>query len=415
LIIGLALTIAWGANEALKGGCDYYTCIIAAIALSHGQNIYLATASDYAHLAMQYSIPCSAYPYLYSPLPAIIAWPLTLIPLRLGAAVWIIGSGIAAIASGLLLGNRADCPWKSDLILLATIGFAPIFSAMRLGQPEAYPLLFTALALHEWRLNRDFFGGALLALGIWFKPMAAGLLLLIFWRSRWRALAGAASASLLTVVAGVAAFGLGPTLSQFNSFVPFFSFAGSIMPAPDFRQNLLGIVVSMLATQSQIVPLAYSAVAALFVLATLLVMWPPSRKARGETLEAGLVIVTTTLLFPATEFHHLIMLLICFAPLIMKWPPPSKQFWKNWAALAGAYALILVQGGFDLYFFGLYPTDFPTAFFVLFSSVWAQLTLWILLLREVRKAGKFACTQNAPSPRLALREQESTADESILT
>jgi hypothetical protein len=407
LIVGLALTIAWGANEALTGGCDYYTYIIAAIALSHGQNIYLASASDYAHIAMQYSIPCWAYPYLYSPLPAIIAWPLTLIPPRLGAAVWIIGSGLAAIASGLLLGNRADRPWKSDLILLATIGFTPVFSAMHLGQPEAYPLLFTALALYEWRLNRDFLGGALLALGIWFKPMAAGLLLLIFWRSKWQALAGAASASLLTVVAGVAAFGLGPTLTQLNSFVPFFRFASSIMPVPDFRQNLLGIIVSMLATQSRIIPLAYSAVAALFVLAILLVMWPPSRKARGETVEAGLLIVTTTLLFPATEFHHLIMLLLCFAPLIMKWHPPNKRSWKNWAALTGAYALILGQGVYDLNLFGLskYSTNFPTAFFVLFSSVWAQLTLWILLLMELKKAGRFARTQIAPTPAVAVYEE----------
>jgi hypothetical protein len=226
LMVGLALVFVWGANEALTGGCDYYTYILATIALSHGQNIYVASSNDYAHIAIQHAIPCYGYPYLYSTLPAITVWPLTLIPLRLGAAVWIIGSGIAAIASGLLLGAHMDRPWKSDLILLATIGFTPVFSAMHFGQAEAYPLLLTALALYEWRLNRDFLAGVLLALGVWFKPMAAGLLLLICWRFRWRALAGVAS--VLTVVAGVVAFGLGPTLTQLNSLVPFFQFTSSM-------------------------------------------------------------------------------------------------------------------------------------------------------------------------------------------
>ena len=348
------------------GGCDYYTYVIAAIALSHGQNIYVASASDYAHIGMQYGLPCWGYPYLYSPLSALIAWPLTLIPLRLGAAIWIIGSGIAAVASGLLLGSQADRPWKSELILISTIGFIPIFSAMRLGQAEAFPLFFTALALYEWRRNRGFLGGGLLAFGVWFKPMAAALIFLICWRRQWRILAGAVVVSLLSIGAGIAAFGLEPTLTQFSSFVPFLRFTSSIMPAPDFRQNLLGIIVTLLpALQAQWIILVYSAVGALLVLGTLMMLWPPGRRAGDLGLEAGLLIATTTLLFPATEFHHLIMLLLCFAPLILAWQLPSKRNWKSWGALAAAYALITIQGIYDFNLFGLskYSPDLRISFF----------------------------------------------------
>ena len=386
LSVGLALVVAWG--TALKGGCDYYTYVIAAIALSHGQNIYVASLSDYAHIGMQYGVPCWGYPYLYSPLSALIAWPLTLIPLRLGAAIWIIGSGIAAVASGLLLGSQADRPWKSELILISTIGFIPIFSAMRLGQAEAFPLFFTALALYEWRRNRRFLGGGLLAFGVWFKPMAAALIFLICWRRQWRILAGAVVVSLLSIGAGIVAFGLEPTLTQFSSFVPFLRFTSSITPAPDFRQNLLGIIVTFLpALQAQWIILVYSAVGALLVLGTLMMLWPPGRRAGDLGLEAGLLIATTTLLFPATEFHHLIMLLLCFAPLILAWQLPNKGSWKSWGALAAAYALITIQGIYDFNLFGLskYSPDPRITFFTLLSSTWAQVILWILLAIQLRR------------------------------
>ena len=390
LSVGLALVVAWGTYEALKGGCDYYTYVIAAIALSHGQDIYVASLSDYAHIGMQYGVPCWGYPYLYSPLSALIAWPLTLIPLRVGAAIWIIGSGIAAVASGLLLGSQADRPWKSELILISTIGFIPIFSAMRLGQAEAFPLFFTALALYEWRRNRGFLGGGLLAFGVWFKPMAAALIFLICWRRQWRMLAGAVVVSLLSIGAGIAAFGLEPTLTQFSSFVPFLRFTSSITPAPDFRQNLLGIIVTFLpALQGPWIILVYSAVGALLVLGTLMILWPPGRRAGDLGLEAGLLIAATTLLFPATEFHHLIMLLLCFAPLILAWQLPGKRSWKSWGALAVAYALITIQGIYDFNLFGLskYSPDLRISFFTLLSSTWAQVILWILLAIQLRRHG----------------------------
>ena len=105
--------------------------------------------------------------------------------------------------------------------------------------------------------------------------------------------------SLLSIGAGIAAFGLEPTLTQFSSFVPFLRFTSSITPAPDFRQNLLGIIVTFLpALQAQWIILVYSAVGALLVLGTLMMLWPPGRRAGDLGLEAGLLIATTTLLFP---------------------------------------------------------------------------------------------------------------------
>ncbi|MGA2240403.1 MAG: glycosyltransferase family 87 protein [Candidatus Bathyarchaeia archaeon] len=376
----MALAVGWGVYEG--GGCDYYTYAIAAIALSHGQNIYLASPIDYTHIAMQYGIPCWTPGYLYSPLSALIAWPLTLIPLRLGAAIWTIASGIAAVASGLLLGSQADRPWKSELILISTIGFIPIFSAMRLGQAEAFPLFFTAFAIYEWRRNRGFLGGGLLAFGVWFKPMAAALIFLICWRRQWRMLEGAVVVSLLSIGAGIAAFGLEPTLTQFHRST------SSTIPPPDFLQNLLGIIVTFLpALQPQWIILVYSAVGALLVLGTLMILWPPGRRAGDLGLEAGLLIAATTLLFPATEFHHLIMLLLCFAPLIAAWPLPSKRSWKSWGALAVAYALITIQGIYDFNLFGLskYSPDLRISFSTLLSSTWAQVILWILLAIQLRR------------------------------
>jgi len=87
---------------------DYYTYAIAAYAFTHGIGIYATPEEGYDPIATRLGITVFMTPYLYPPLTAMVVWPLTLIPLHEGAAVWIFSSGLAALGAGLLLAARAD-------------------------------------------------------------------------------------------------------------------------------------------------------------------------------------------------------------------------------------------------------------------------------------------------------------------
>jgi hypothetical protein len=101
-LLGLVAYFAWSAVIVTTDRpIDYYTYLIAAYALSHGINIYLAPSAVYDRIAIELGILEWASPgYLYQLPTAMMVLPLTAVPLRIGAAVWVFASGVAALASG---------------------------------------------------------------------------------------------------------------------------------------------------------------------------------------------------------------------------------------------------------------------------------------------------------------------------
>ena len=388
LLIGVVSYSGWTAFVvATDRPVDYYTYAIAAYAFTHGIDIYATPEEGYDPIATRLGITVFMTPYLYPPLTAMVVWPLTLIPLHEGAAVWIFSSGLAALGAGLLLGARADSAWKKRLILIASIGFAPTLASMYLGQVNVFVLLLTVYALRSWRRNSNAKGGGFLAAGIWLKPLAVVEVGLLVWRGRWKALAGVLAASLIVIFASVVAFGSKVILDQLKPYQSILqptvdpSVAGSSWPG---NQNLFSLLSRLLTPNEfgpslmnspQLVLITYWILAVAFVAGALALLWPFGLDLRYFELEFALLLTTTLLLSPITQIHHLTVAFIPFALLIER-----QQTWKrlNWYMLlsGAAYAMMNIQTVLlqQRVFGNLLLLDLAT---------WAEVIIWGLLAIEL--------------------------------
>jgi hypothetical protein len=378
VVAGLCLYLAWSIFVvATNRPVDYYTYLVAARALSQGQNIYLASPETYAKTAADLGITTSIPIYRYPLLTAMVAWPFTRLPLQAGAFVWVFGSGVAALSSGLILGARARAAWQRRLILAAVIGFTPVLATLHAGQINAYVLLATAMAIWLWRSRSETKAGACLALGLWLKPLAVALPLLAAWRLRWRVVAAVVVTGSLLTIGGIAAFGLEPTLGQIAGMSSLSLHAVGLSSIAT-NQNLNGMVARHLGFLSPQTGLAiYVGLAVLFGLSTLALLWPSGSSKRPIELEAAFLVVATHLVMNQTWYHHLTMVLIAFAVLVERWDDwrrvtPSK------ALLAASYVGLSVHGiAYKLFLANSWMLD---------TGAWCTLVLWALLAVEVRRA-----------------------------
>ena len=378
LVVGIGLYLGWTIFVvATNRPVDYYTYLVAARALSRGENIYLASSGTYTTTAAQLGITTSIPVYRYPLLSAIVVWPLTQLPLQAGAFIWVFGSGLAALASGLVLGARARAPWQRRLILIATIGFTPILTTMHAGQINAYVLLATAIGISQWRGTCDVNAGASLAIGLWLKPFAVALPVLAAWRMQWRIIAAVAVAGGALTIAGIAAFGLAPTLSQVAGMSSL-SLHSVGLSSISTNQNLNGMVgrhLGFLPPQTGLT--IYVGVVLLLGLSTVALLLPPGKPKRPIELEAALLIVATHLLMNQTWYHHLTMVLIAFAVLIERW--------NDWRLITLPKAmLVLSYVGLSAY--GVVYKLFPAGSWMLDVGAWSTLVLWTLLAVELRRA-----------------------------
>ncbi|MBI5877740.1 MAG: DUF2029 domain-containing protein [Chloroflexi bacterium] len=387
--VGVVVMAGWTAFVvSTDRPLDYYTYVIAADVLSRGENVFTMAEADYTPVARRLGITNYAPPYRYPLLTALAVLPLTYLPLRIGAALWVFASGLAGLAAAWRLGLHAPQAWQRRLILLAMIGYVPLLTTMNAGQVNAFPLLCTAAALHAWREARDARAGAWLALGLWFKPFAFALPALALWRTRWQTVIGIAIASAVIVLVGLPVFGVNLSIAQFEVFAGYQGIAA--LPIPT-NQNLTGLLSRWLTRNDFGTPLidapgwlapARYALTALILAVVAWALWPPTQPGAKRNsgarmmLEAALLISATHLLFTQTWYHHLAMLFIAFAALVAEWPDwrrPTPQI----VVLGIAYVLI------DLH--GLIWKNLIGHTLLLDGATWAQVAILIMLVATLRR------------------------------
>jgi alpha-1,2-mannosyltransferase len=238
--VGTWLWFLWRAAHSPVGQYDFSSYYAAALALRGDlhANIYapavMAHAGAVGHVQVQPPLP-----YTYPPLFAILLIPLTLLPFRIAARVWMVvnaglWSGCAlllgleirrilarAVAPALpvLPGTTAPTPagWRALLTpvtlaalaisALVCLSFAPAQQTLLTGQVDLLVLLPLALVPRLTRQRHERWTGALVAVAAMLKFTPIVLLLYLALRRRWRALAASVISLGALVLASVIVVG----------------------------------------------------------------------------------------------------------------------------------------------------------------------------------------------------------------
>lgn len=259
------------------------------------------------------------------------------------------------------------------MIMLSTVTFFPMLTTMNAGQVNLFVLLTTVLTLYYLNHGRDILGGVIFSMSILLKPFAIALIPLMIWRGKWKTLGGFLLGVLLINIFSLALFGLSSTISQFTGVASFVTPSGLSIGLT--VQNLNGLFGRATTGISESIGyILYLAAAGLvgIVTATAILLKPDRRHFE---IEAALLIAATHLIVPGTWYHHLTMLIIVLAFVIVYW----KDFKPDITSTLLLLGLILtnMHGLLWKQLSNLHPilSNFP---------VLTTLLLWWLALTKVR-------------------------------
>ena len=178
-----------------------------------GPPIYGADANMYRTCALTFvgGADCG---FLYPPLTALAAWPLTWVD-GTTAAVLMTLIGIAILVAGVVLDTRGTAGVDRGLVFVAAISFAPIIYELALGQVT---LLIAAAIYPVARRDDGFRHGVPLGIALALAPKPL-LVPLLFWMLIWRrrALIATLATSIGLTCLGVVLAGLDRYQSWFSA------------------------------------------------------------------------------------------------------------------------------------------------------------------------------------------------------
>ena len=255
--------------------------------------------------------------FLYSPLMALVARPLTwLSPTTSAITMTLVGGAIVLI--GVLLETRGKAAIDRVLVAIAALTFAPVVYELLLGQTT----LLIAAALYPLARRPDGFRNGIpfgIALALAPKPLLFPILVwLLVWRRR--GLAGTVLAALLLTGVGVVFVGI----DQYRDWILVLGGAG--------RESVAGTLTLSLHGNFSLWPLnpATFALAGVVAAATLWTIVRDSSRGFVAALLAGL------LLAPYSGMYAFSILLLAVKPAL-EFAPHATRALALIANLLGAY------------------------------------------------------------------------------
>ncbi|MCS7252055.1 MAG: DUF2029 domain-containing protein, partial [Thermoflexus sp.] len=211
---------------------DYPVYAIAAWGFHRGEAVYEWNKNDYDRAATMLGFSHYTLPYRYPPFTALLTLPLLGLPDR-GMGVWIaLQAACAWWTAETLARSFGDSKPMTRLLVRLTVGFfTPFLTSLYAGQVNPLVTLLAALAIRRIGQGREGRGGFLLGLSLMLKPLALGIVGLLLWEGRWKALAGLLLGITLALGMSVLAFGA-PAMGFLHASLPI---TGSAYPP---AQNL---------------------------------------------------------------------------------------------------------------------------------------------------------------------------------
>jgi hypothetical protein len=209
LLLGLAvLAVVLGQHP--RRGLDFRVYLVAAERFLAGAELYPATDGF--------------MPFKYAPLTAPLFVPFTLVPARVAAALWNLGSVLALGALAQLTsraapasGEREPWPWAP---VLATLALLPaLHLEFFYAQVDGVMLLLLALAAVSAERGRTWGPALAFAVAVLLKPPAALLGLFFLARKRWRVLSASVVLGLVLAMPSLARYGFEGLLAQSRAWL----------------------------------------------------------------------------------------------------------------------------------------------------------------------------------------------------
>jgi len=334
---------------------DFYLYYMAAAGFGQGVDIYSLGADytqkdmEWAELAQRVGVQNYAPPYRYPPLTAEIVYPLTLLPPRPAAAVWLLLSAAAFILAAWLLGRSSPLAWGRQLALLLLLGFVPALTTLHAGQVNGLLLLCLCwtLASLPQSPNR---AGAGVAAAVLLKTVPAAHWLYLGWRRQTRAFLAGLAALLVLTAASIPLVGFDGLVSFCRNLAAIGQ-PGHLFPVGS-NQALSGLIARLL-VGGQSVPAGsqagelftpiWAGSAAVVILATIGVCWPRGEFKRLVRLEFSLVTAAVCLITPYTWYHQLALLFIPLFVLAEEALTTPGQRWMLPPLLVG-YVMTGIHG-----------------------------------------------------------------------
>lgn len=201
--------------------------VLAVLAVVLGQHprrgldfrVYLLAAERFLAGAGLYAASDGIMPFKYAPLTAPLFLPFTLLPARVAAALWNLGSvaavgAVAQLASRAQPGSHERAPWPWAPVL-ATLALLPAFHLeLFYAQVDGIMLLLLALTAVGAERGQTWGPATAFAVAVLLKPPAALLALFLLVRRHWRVLAAGIGVGLVLAVPSVARYGLDGLFTQ---------------------------------------------------------------------------------------------------------------------------------------------------------------------------------------------------------
>jgi hypothetical protein len=334
---------------------DFYLYYIASAGFAQGVDIYSLGADygqkgdEWAVLARQVGVTNYAPPYRYPPLPAELIYPLTLLPPRIAAAVWLLVSAAAFVGAAWLLGRSSPLRWGKQMALLLMLGFVPPLTTLHAGQISG--LLLLALAWGLASLPQSPLGaGAGVGAAVMLKSVPFAHLLYLGWRRQPRAFLVGVVTVLILMIASIPLIGVDGLLSFFRNLTAIGQ-PGKLFPTGS-NQALSGLIARVLvgreavgsgADVAELFTPIWAASSAALILATIGICWPIGDFKRLVRLEFSLITVAVCLITPYTWYHQLALLFIPLFVLVEEALTAPRLRWML-VPLALGYVTMGVHG-----------------------------------------------------------------------
>lgn len=257
-------------------------------------------------------LPCD-----HPPFEILFFAPLTKLSYRMAYVLWGVFSVLLLVFFQYLFRPFAPVPRRPEHYFLLCFLFFPVWASLMQGQMSILLLVVFTLTFIQLEHRQDYRAGFLLGLGLFKFPIVLPFALICFLRSKWKLMAGFATAALLLAGLSLIAVGPGGILAYLNML-----FAALRNPNPTFSTTiqvrdmptLRGFITTLMApwASSMWIEIAAAFVGTVMILVT---AWLWRRQDRlGSRSESGVMfaaaLVTALVTSPYVLTHDLTLMLI---------------------------------------------------------------------------------------------------------